>query len=326
MALKDTIPLGLSLPHRSPEPIDMEAVRWVAQRAEALGFRDLWVTENTLDHVFCFDPVVVLTYAAAVTKKIRVGSSVVVLPVHNPIHVAHQWATLDYVSGGRTILGVGLGRDHHYEQFQTSTEGRVRRFREGVELIRALWTKPRVNYRGRIFRLGDGTMAPKPVQKPHPPLGRDLELAVVVLAAEAEAENGPSVADVIETGPLMRDHQRAVDRQHHDGGAEPDLAGDRRSIGEDDDRIETEDVVERVLGHPQIAETERLGALRHQAHVIHVDRLRRAVRQRQSERYLVRQRHSDPSSVIPAQPGIRGRRVAGRSGSGRAERRESGND
>src|SRR5215813_14941511 len=170
MALKDEIPLGVALPHRSPEQIEVEAVRRVAQRAEALGFSDLWVTENTLDHVFCFDPVVVFTYAAAVTTKIRLGTSVVVLPVHNPIHVAHQWATLDYVSGGRAILGVGLGRDHHYEQFQTPTEGRVRRFREGVELIKALWTEPRVNYRGRIFQLGDGTMAPKPVQKPRPPI------------------------------------------------------------------------------------------------------------------------------------------------------------
>ena len=89
MALKDTTPFGVALPHRSPEPINVEAVRQVAQRAEALGFRDLWVTENTVDHVFCFDPVVVLTYAAAVTSKIRLGCSVVVLPVHHPLHVAH---------------------------------------------------------------------------------------------------------------------------------------------------------------------------------------------------------------------------------------------
>src|ERR1700719_886889 len=107
MALNDRIPFGVSLPHRSLEPIDMEAVRQVARRADALGFRDLWVTENTLDHVFCFDPLVVLTYAAAVTSRIRLGVSVMVLPVNNPIHVAHQVASLDYVSGGRAILGVG---------------------------------------------------------------------------------------------------------------------------------------------------------------------------------------------------------------------------
>jgi probable F420-dependent oxidoreductase len=170
MALKDSAAFGVALPHRSPEPVDMAAVRQVAQCAEALGFRDLWVTENTLDHVFCFDPVVVLTYAAAVTSTIRLGASVVVLPVHNPIHVAHQWAGLDYASNGRAILGVGLGRDHHYAQFQVPRDGRVRRFREGVELIKMLWTEPKVSYRGRIFQLEDGTMAPKPVQKPRPPI------------------------------------------------------------------------------------------------------------------------------------------------------------
>src|SRR5438132_4254957 len=119
MALKDKISVGVALPHRSPDAIDVGAVRQAAQRAEALGFSDLWVTENTLDHVFCFDPVVVLTYAAAVTSTIRLGTSVVVLPVHNPIHVAHQWASLDYVSSGRAILGVGIGLDHHYEEFKT---------------------------------------------------------------------------------------------------------------------------------------------------------------------------------------------------------------
>ncbi len=95
MALKDRIPFGMSLPHRSPDAIDVRAIRTVAQRAETLGFRDLWVTENTLDHVMCLDPVVALTYAAAVTSRIRLGASVVVLAIHSPLLVAHQWATLD---------------------------------------------------------------------------------------------------------------------------------------------------------------------------------------------------------------------------------------
>src|ERR1700704_5273823 len=118
MALKDRIPFGMSLPHPPPDPIDMRAVRQVAERAEALGFRDLWVTENTLDHVFSFDPVSVLTYAGALTTRIRLGVAVVVVPVYNPVHIAHQYATLDYVSNGRAILGVGLGRPAHYAEFQ----------------------------------------------------------------------------------------------------------------------------------------------------------------------------------------------------------------
>jgi probable F420-dependent oxidoreductase len=210
MALKDKISIGVALPHRSPEQIDVEVVRRVAQRAEALGFSDLWVTENTFDHVFCFDPVVVLTYAAAVTTKIRLGASVVVLPVHNPIHVAHQWACLDYVSNGRAILGLGLGRDHHYEQFQTPRDGRIRRFREGVELIKALWTEQKVSYRGRIYQLEDGTMAPQPVQKPRPPIWMgvghpDALRRTAAIADGWMGSGGSSNAAFMRSVPLLRE-------------------------------------------------------------------------------------------------------------------------
>jgi probable F420-dependent oxidoreductase len=209
MSLKDQIPLGMVLPHRSPEAVDMQAVRHVAQGAEALGFRDLWVTENSLDHVFCFDPMVVLTYAAAVTTTIRLGVAVVVLPVHSPIHVAHQVASLDYVSNGRAILGVGLGRDQHYTEFQVPRQRRVRRFREGVELIKALWTEPRVNYQGEIFQLEGGTMAPKPVQKPHPPiwLGGGHPDALRRAAAIADGwmgSGGSSTASFSHSVPILK--------------------------------------------------------------------------------------------------------------------------
>jgi probable F420-dependent oxidoreductase len=209
MALKDRISLGMSLPHRAPDPVDMTTVRRVAQRADALGFRDLWVTENALDHVFSFDAVTVLTYAAAVTTTIRVGVAVLVLPVQNPIHVAHQIATLDHASHGRAVLGVGLGREHHYTQFQIPTERRVRRFREGVELIKALWTEPKVDYRGAIFQLEGGTMALKPVQKPHPPiwLGGDHPDAIRRAASIADGwmgSGGSSVAVFSRSVPILR--------------------------------------------------------------------------------------------------------------------------
>jgi probable F420-dependent oxidoreductase len=209
MALKEHLSLGIVLPHRSPEAVDMRAVRQVAQRAEAQGFRDLWVTENTLDHVFCFDPVVVLAYAAAITTTIRLGVSVVVLPVHNPIHVAHQVASLDYASNGRAILGVGLGRERHYAEFQVPLARRVRRFREGVELIKALWTEPQVSYQGQIFRLEGGTMAPKPVQQPHPPiwLGGGHPDALRRAAAIADGwmgSGGSSTASFSHSIPILR--------------------------------------------------------------------------------------------------------------------------
>jgi probable F420-dependent oxidoreductase len=211
MALKDTITLGMSLPHRSPEPIDMSVVRRVAQRADALGFRDLWVTGNTLDHVFSFDPMVILTYAAAATTSIRVGVSVVVLPVQNPIHVAHQIATLDYASNGRAILGIGLGRDQHYTEFQVPREHRIRRFREEVELIRALWTEPKIDYRGSIYQLKAGAMSPKPVQKPHPPIWfggghPDAIRRAAVMGDGWMGAGGSSHADFKRSVPLLREH------------------------------------------------------------------------------------------------------------------------
>jgi probable F420-dependent oxidoreductase len=217
MALKDQIPFGISLPHRSPEPIDIAVVRQVAEHAEALGFRDLWVTENTLDHVFCFDPIVILTYAAAVTTSIRLGVAVIVLPIHHPAHIAHRVATLDYASNGRAILGLGLGRDHHYAQFEIPRERRVRRFLEGVELIKALWSEPQVDYRGEIFHLEHGTMAPKPVQKPRPPiwLGGGHPNALRRAATIADGwmgSGGSSNAEFAQCVPIMRQNLEQAGR------------------------------------------------------------------------------------------------------------------
>jgi probable F420-dependent oxidoreductase len=217
MALKDKIPFGVSLPHRSPDPIDTATVRAVAQRAEALGFRDLWVTENTLDHVTCFDPVVVLTYAAAITTRIRLGASVVVLAIHSPLTVAHQWATLDHVSNGRAILGVGLGREHHYHQFQVPEAGRVRRFREEVELIKALWTQPSVTYHGRFYQLDNATMAPKPMQTPHPPIWMGVGHPDAVRRTASIADGwmgsgGSSIAEFGRSVPILREALAAAGR------------------------------------------------------------------------------------------------------------------
>jgi probable F420-dependent oxidoreductase len=209
MALKDRIPFGVSLPHRSPDGIEMKDLRAVAQRAEALGFRDLWVTENTLDHVTCLDPVVALTYAAAVTSRIRIGASVVVLAIHSPMMVAHQWATLDHLSNGRAILGVGLGREHHYREFAVPEEGRVARFREEVEVIRALWAQDSVTYRGRFYALEAATMSPKPVQKPLPIwMGVGHPNAIRRAASIADGwmgSGGSSIAEFARSVPLLRE-------------------------------------------------------------------------------------------------------------------------
>jgi probable F420-dependent oxidoreductase len=209
MALKDIIPLGMSLPHRSPDPIDVATICQVAQRAEALGFGDLWVTDNTLDHASCLDSLTLLTYVAGQTTTIRLGVSVLVLPVHNPIHVAHRVATLDFLSSGRAVLGVGLGREHNYVAFQIPRDRRVRRFRESVELIKALWTEATVTYRGEIFQLEHGVMGPKPVQKPHPPIWLggghpDAVRRAATLADGWMGAGGSSTAAFGQSVPLLR--------------------------------------------------------------------------------------------------------------------------
>src|SRR5262249_15934499 len=145
---------------------------------------------------------------AAVTSRIRLGASVVVLAIHSPLMVAHQWATLDYVSDGRAILGVGLGREHHYRQFEVPEEARVRRFRQEVELIRPLWTKPRVDYQGRCYHLESGTMSPKPVQNPLPIwMGVGHPDAVRRAAALADGwmgSGGSSIAEFERSVPILR--------------------------------------------------------------------------------------------------------------------------
>jgi len=199
---------GFVLPCRSWEPIEVESVGRTAELAERLGFDDLWVTSNTLDDSFSFEAITVLSYAAARTTRIRLGVSVIVLTLHHPVHVAHQVATLDYLSGGRALLGVGLGRAPHYADFQVPLEHRVRRFTEGVELIKALWTRPQAKYHGRIFQV-EGGMAIKPVQKPHPPLwfgggypdalGRAARMADGWMGA-----GGQSKADFQKAVPVLR--------------------------------------------------------------------------------------------------------------------------
>ena len=136
------------------------SVRSVAQRAEALGFRDLWVTENTLDHVFCFDPVAVLTYAAAVTTTIRLGAR---SSCCRSI-TRHMWPTNGHVStmsaAGARSSASGSAASTTMPSFCVPREARVRRFREEVAVDPGIVERaPRYDFRGRLYQLEGGTMA-----------------------------------------------------------------------------------------------------------------------------------------------------------------------
>jgi probable F420-dependent oxidoreductase len=217
VTLRDKTALGMSLPHRSRDPLSLETIATVARRADELGFHDLWVTENVVDDGTCVDPVVALTYAAAITTRIGVGAAVVVLPIHHPLIVANEWATLDFVSGGRAILGVGLGSARHYRDFQIPVAQRVRRFREEVELIKALWSEERVTYRGQIYQVENVRLATRPVQKPRPPLWMGVGHADALRRTAALADGwmgsgGSSIAEFKASVPVLKAALEAAGR------------------------------------------------------------------------------------------------------------------
>jgi alkanesulfonate monooxygenase SsuD/methylene tetrahydromethanopterin reductase-like flavin-dependent oxidoreductase (luciferase family) len=98
---------------------------------------------------------------------------VILLPLRNPVQLAKAYSTLDVMSHGRAVMGVGLGGGHlgsHEDVFGYTREGRVTRFAEAVQIMKLLWTEPKASYRGRYWNFKDISMEPKPMQKPHLPI------------------------------------------------------------------------------------------------------------------------------------------------------------
>jgi probable F420-dependent oxidoreductase len=138
---------------------------------EQLGFESAWTQENVLSASPQLSPLEVMTFAAACTQQIRLGCVVFVSTLHLPVHLAKSLASLDQLSGGRVDVGIGTGgQQRPFAAFGMSPERYVARFTEGVQLMKALWTQPRVTFDGEFFQLADAAMEPKPAQKPHPPL------------------------------------------------------------------------------------------------------------------------------------------------------------
>ena len=169
---------GLSLPHFSPIA-SPDNIRRMAQRAEELGFDSLWVTDHILLPESAvptfgpdfYEPLTVLAYTAAVTSRIRIGSSVIVLPYRPPVLAAKMLATIDVLSGGRLIVGVGSGGvAEEFEALGIPFEGRGAWADEALQLMKELWTNPTPSFEGRYFKVAKVSSRPLPVQKPHPPI------------------------------------------------------------------------------------------------------------------------------------------------------------
>ena len=150
---------------------DPDWMRAHLARAEELGFDSAWTQEQVLGAVPALSPMEAMTYAAACTERMRLGCVVFVTPLHNPVHLAKSLSSLDQLSRGRLEVGIGTGgAQRPFAAFGVDPHTFVGRFTEGLRLMKALWTEPRVTFDGRYWQLRDAAMEPKPVQRPHPPI------------------------------------------------------------------------------------------------------------------------------------------------------------
>jgi probable F420-dependent oxidoreductase len=150
---------------------DPEAFRAYLTRAEELGFDSAWAQEQLLGSWNQFAPIEAMTYAAACTQRLRLGCVVFVSTLYSPVHLAKSLSTLDQLSRGRIEIGVGTGgKWRPFAAFGVDPGRYVARFSEGIALMKALWTQPRVTFDGDFWQLQDAAMEPKPFQKPYPPL------------------------------------------------------------------------------------------------------------------------------------------------------------
>ena len=143
-----------------------------AGEIERLGFEALWFRDHLLWHSPVLDPFTVLGAIAARTSRVRLGPGVLLLPLRNPVAVAKAVASLDFLSGGRAMLGAGVGGEFpkEYQASGVPTGERGRRATEALEVIRALWADAPATHKGQFYNLEDAVMEPRPIQRPHPPI------------------------------------------------------------------------------------------------------------------------------------------------------------
>ena len=154
--------------------------------ADTLGMNSAWIGEhhfNSLGVLSC--PDLVLAYIAARTKHIRLAPAVTVLPLHHPIRVAEQWASLDLLSNGRVDFAAGRGYDkREYDPFHVSFADNQGIFEEGLELVRRLWSADgRISHKGQHYSFEDVRITPKPVQQPIPTYVASFSKLSIELAA-----------------------------------------------------------------------------------------------------------------------------------------------
>ena len=160
-------------------------------RGEELGLDSVWIAEHhgVRDHYWPA-PLQVLTGFATRTSRLLLGANVAIFPFYHPVRLAEEVALLDVISGGRFVTGLAIGyKPDEFALYGAPLEKRGARFEEGLALMKALWTRDAVTFRGRHFTVEDGRIEPRPVTRPHPPvwIGGWGELALKRAATLADA-------------------------------------------------------------------------------------------------------------------------------------------
>jgi probable F420-dependent oxidoreductase len=170
---------GYSIPNNRgvEDPNDLVAL---AVEAEAMGFASVWVAEHLFHATYVaerlgdrpyHDALTVLTAAAMATKTVKLGTSVLVLPWHDPARLGKMVATLDHLSKGRVVLGVGVATtEDEFENLGVDFKSRGRRTNEVLGALQALWTQDVPEFSGEFFNYKGLKFSPKPYQKPYPPI------------------------------------------------------------------------------------------------------------------------------------------------------------
>ncbi len=201
------------------ERLDFTDLPAYARRVEDLGFDSIWVTENISSGAQSLECFTALSFMAAHTSKLMLGPSVMLLPLRNPILVAQTVASLDILSGGRVVLGVGVGNDTpDLAAYGGNARERASRSDEALEIIKRLWTEDSVTFHGRHFDLDDYQLVPKPVQKPHPRIHVGGGAATVVRRAGRFADSLIPVGTTLDDARAMFE---GAEQSASDSGRDP---------------------------------------------------------------------------------------------------------
>src|SRR5207302_542503 len=156
---------------RSSQEIFARGVE-IAQAAEAMGFRNVWLAEHHFStYGYLSRPVQLATYIAAKTKTLRVGTAVIVVPLHHPLVIAEEIATLDLLAGGRVDIGLGRGYQHYeFERFGLELSSSRARWDEAVDVLLLAFQGKPFAYDGKLYKIPETAIFPQPLQQPHPPI------------------------------------------------------------------------------------------------------------------------------------------------------------